>query len=60
VDAQARACRWSECAAYNKIVGTPALHEEVLALFATGATPKQIEVALRRRHGLDLGRSLSH
>jgi len=60
VDAQARACRRPECAARNKIIDTPALHEEVLALFATGATPKQIEVALRRRHGLNLTRRVSH
>jgi len=60
VDAQARAGHRPECASRNKIVDTPALHDEVLALFATGATPKQIEVALRRRHGLDLGRRVSH
>ncbi|MCC5022746.1 MAG: IS30 family transposase [Candidatus Synoicihabitans palmerolidicus] len=48
------------CAARNKVADTPALRDEVLALFATGATPKQIEVALRPRHGLDLTRRVSH
>jgi len=32
----------------------------VLSLFTTGAKPKQIEVALRQRHGLDLTRHVSH
>jgi IS30 family transposase len=36
------------------------LLDEVRALLATGATPKQIEVALRRRHGLDSTRRVSH
>ncbi|MCC5025240.1 MAG: IS30 family transposase [Candidatus Synoicihabitans palmerolidicus] len=54
MDAQTRACRRPKCA------DTPALREEVLILFATGAKPKQIEVALRRRHGLDLTRRVSH
>jgi IS30 family transposase len=60
VDAQARACRRPARAARNKIADTPALLTEVRALFATGATPKQIEVALRRRHVLDLARRVSH
>ncbi|MCC5023605.1 MAG: helix-turn-helix domain-containing protein [Candidatus Synoicihabitans palmerolidicus] len=60
MDAQTRACRRPKCAVRNKVADTPALRDEVLALFATGATPKQIEVALRRRHGLDLTRRVSH
>ncbi|MCC5021524.1 MAG: hypothetical protein J6386_01305 [Candidatus Synoicihabitans palmerolidicus] len=54
------ACRRPKCAARNKVADTPTFRDEVLALFATGATPKQIEVALRRRHGLDLTRRVSH
>ncbi|MCC5021496.1 MAG: helix-turn-helix domain-containing protein [Candidatus Synoicihabitans palmerolidicus] len=57
MDAQ---CRRPKCAARNKVADTPALCDEVLTLFATGATPKQIEVTLRRRHGLDLTRRVSH
>jgi IS30 family transposase len=60
VDAQARACRRPVLAARNKLADTPALLAEVRALFASGATPKQIEVALRRRHGLDASRRVSH
>ncbi|MCC5023053.1 MAG: helix-turn-helix domain-containing protein [Candidatus Synoicihabitans palmerolidicus] len=60
MDAQTRACRRPKCAVRNKVADTPALRDEVLALFATGATPKQIEVALRQRHGLDLTRRVSH
>ncbi|MCC5023929.1 MAG: IS30 family transposase [Candidatus Synoicihabitans palmerolidicus] len=60
MDAQTRACRRPKCAVRNKVADTPAFRDEVLALFATGATPKQIEVALRRRHGLDLTRRVSH
>ncbi|MCC5024781.1 MAG: helix-turn-helix domain-containing protein [Candidatus Synoicihabitans palmerolidicus] len=60
MDAQTRACRRPKRAVRNKVADTPALRDEVLALFATGATPKQIEVALRRRHGLDLTRRVSH
>lgn len=60
VDAQARACRRPAQATRNKIADTPALLAEVRMLFATGATPKQIEVALRRRHGLDPARRVSH
>ncbi|MCC5021728.1 MAG: hypothetical protein J6386_02510 [Candidatus Synoicihabitans palmerolidicus] len=60
MDAQTRACRRPKCAARNKVADTPALRDEVLTLFATGATPQQIEVALRRRHGLDLTRRVSH
>ncbi|MCC5022844.1 MAG: IS30 family transposase [Candidatus Synoicihabitans palmerolidicus] len=60
MDAQTRTCRRPKCAVRNKVADTPALRDEVLALFATGATPKQIEVALRRRHGLDLTRRVSH
>ncbi|MCC5023418.1 MAG: helix-turn-helix domain-containing protein [Candidatus Synoicihabitans palmerolidicus] len=60
MDAQTRTCRRPKCAARNKVADTPALRDEVLALFATGATPKQIAVALRRRHGLDLTRRVSH
>ncbi|MCC5025519.1 MAG: hypothetical protein J6386_23290 [Candidatus Synoicihabitans palmerolidicus] len=60
MDAQTRACRRPKCAARNKVADTPALRDEVLALFVTGAKPKQIEVALRRRHGLDLTRRVSH
>ncbi|MCC5023250.1 MAG: helix-turn-helix domain-containing protein [Candidatus Synoicihabitans palmerolidicus] len=60
MDAQTRACPRPKCAARNKVADTPALRDEVLALFATGATPKQIEVALRRRHGLALTRRVSY
>jgi IS30 family transposase len=60
VDAQGRACRRPARALRNKIADTPALLAEVWALFVTGATPKQIEVALRRRHGLDASRRVSH
>ena len=60
VDAQARACRRPTRAIRNKIADTPALRDEVLTLFATGATPKQIEVALRRRHPKDPTRRVSH
>jgi IS30 family transposase len=60
VDAQARACRRPSLSARNKLADTPALLAEVRGLFATGATPKQIEVALRRRHGLDASRRVSH
>ena len=60
VDAQARACRRPKRAERNKIADTPALQGDVLALLATGATPKQIEVALRRRHPQDSTRRVSH
>lgn len=60
VDAQARACRRPKRAERNKIADTPALRTEVLELFATGATPKQIEVALLRRHPHDPTRRVSH
>lgn len=60
VDAQQRACRRPDRAARNKIADTPALRDEVLALLRTGATPKQIEVALRRRHGDKQCRRVSH
>ncbi|MCC5023783.1 MAG: hypothetical protein J6386_13815 [Candidatus Synoicihabitans palmerolidicus] len=60
MDAQTRACRRPKCAVRNKVADTPALRDEVLALFATGATPKQIEVALRRRHDLELTRRVSY
>jgi IS30 family transposase len=60
VDAQARACRRPAQATHNKIADNPALLDEVRALLGTGATPKQIEVALRRRHGLDSTRRVSH
>jgi IS30 family transposase len=60
VDAQARACRRPAQATHNKIADTPALLDEVRALLATGATPKQIEAALRRRPGLDSTRRVSH
>ena len=38
----------------KRIAVTPVLQGEVLALLATRAAPKQIEVALRRRHPNDL------
>jgi transposase, IS30 family len=60
VDAQARACRRPALAGRNKLADAPALLAEVRDLFATGATPKQIEVALRRRHPLDGKRRVSH
>jgi IS30 family transposase len=60
VDAQARACRRPKRAERNKIADTPALQGDVLALLKTGATPKQIEVALRRRHPHDPTRRVSH
>ena len=60
VEAQACACRRPKRAARNKIADTPALQDEVVALLATGATPKQIEVALRRRHPHDPARRVSH
>lgn len=60
VDAQARACRRPALAVRNKLADSPALLAEVRGLFATGATPKQIEVALRRRYGLDASRRVSH
>lgn len=60
VEAQTRACRRSGQAPRNKIVDTPALLAEVRELFATGATPKQIEVALERRHPEDESRRVSH
>ncbi|MCC5023704.1 MAG: hypothetical protein J6386_20025 [Candidatus Synoicihabitans palmerolidicus] len=37
MDAQTRACRRPKCAVRNKVADTPALRDEVLALFATGA-----------------------
>lgn len=60
VDAQTRACRRPKRAERNKIAYTPALRGDVLALLKTGATPKQIEVALRRRHPHDPARRVSH
>lgn len=60
VEAQARACRRPQRAKLNKIADTPRLQGDVLALLKTGATPKQIEVALRRRHPHDLTRRVSH
>jgi IS30 family transposase len=60
VDAHSQACRRPKRAERNKIADTSALREEVLALFATGATPKQIEVALLRRHPHDASRRVSH
>jgi IS30 family transposase len=60
VDAQARACRRPKGTERNKVADTPALRSDVLALLGTGATPKQIEVALRRRHPHDAARRVSH
>jgi transposase, IS30 family len=60
VDAQVRARRRPAQAARNKIADTPDLKSEVRALLVTGATPKQIEVALRRRHPQDPTRRVSH
>jgi IS30 family transposase len=60
VEAQARACRRPKRAKRNKVADTPALQADVLALLKTGATPKQIEVALRRRHPHDPSRRVSH
>lgn len=60
VEAHARASRRPAQAARNKIADTPALLAEVRELLAIGTTPKQIEVALRRRHGLDTSRRVSH
>lgn len=60
VEAQARACRRPERAARNKIADTPALFAEVRELLARGTTPRQIEVALARRHPEDGSRQVSH
>ena len=60
VEAQSRACRRPAQATRNKIADTPALLAEVRELLATGATPKQIEVALARRHPEDASRRVSH
>lgn len=60
VDAQSRACRRPARSRRNKVADTPALFGEVRGLMATGATPKQIEVALKRRHPDDLLRCVSH
>lgn len=60
VEAQARAYRRLKRAERNKIADTPALHGDVLSLLKTGATPKQIEVALRRRLPHDPTRRVSH
>jgi IS30 family transposase len=53
-------CRRPKRAKRNKIADTPALHGDLLALLKTGATPKQIEVALRRRHPHYPARRVSH
>jgi hypothetical protein len=60
VDAEERSGRRPEQAARNKIADTPLLLAELRELFSTGANPKQIDVALRRRHGLDDSRRVSH
>jgi IS30 family transposase len=60
VGAQERACRRPARNQCNKIADTESLRHEVLELFGTGATPKQIEVALRRRHPHDPSRRVSH
>lgn len=60
VDAQMRACRRPKQHARNKIADTPTLLEKVVALLRTGATPKQIEVALRRRYPDDPTQHVSH
>jgi IS30 family transposase len=60
VDARVCACRRPKRAERNKIADTHALQHDVLALLATGATPNQIEVALRRRPRHDPARSVSH
>jgi IS30 family transposase len=60
VDAQARACRRPKGTKCNKVADTPALRSDVLAFLVPGATPKQIEVALRRRHPHDAARRVSH
>lgn len=60
VAAQARACRRPAQAARNKIADSPALFAEVRELLVLGTTPKQIEVALARRHPEDESRQVSH
>ena len=44
----------------NKINDSPSLFTEVSALLRTGAAPKQIEVALRRKYPDDPSRRVSH
>ncbi|MCC5024942.1 MAG: hypothetical protein J6386_20080 [Candidatus Synoicihabitans palmerolidicus] len=41
MDAQTRACRRPKCAVRNKVADTPALRDEVLALFATALRPSK-------------------
>ena len=53
-------CRRPKRAKRNKIADTPALHGDLFTLLKTGAAPKQIEVALRRRHSHDSARRVSH
>lgn len=60
VDAHSKACRRPSRAIRNKVADNPALRAEVLCLLATGATPKQIEIALARRHPQDIQRRVSH
>lgn len=60
VEAQARACRRPAHAVRNKLADNPALLAEVRGLLSTGATPKQIEVALARRHPENDSLRVSH
>ena len=60
VEAQNRAGQRPAQAERNKIADSPLLLAELRELFSTGANPKQIDVALRRRHGLDDTRRVSH
>lgn len=60
VDAHARAGRRPQGALRNKVADNPELLEAVIALMRTGATPKQIEVAFRRRHPDNPARQVSH
>lgn len=58
--AQARANRRPARATRNKVADSAVLRTEILSLFQTGATPKQIEVALRRKYPFDCNRNVSH
>ena len=59
-EAQTRACRRPNRAKVNKVAGSDALKTDVHRLLNTGASPKQIEVALHRQYPQIPARHVSH
>ena len=58
--AQTESNRRPTMGARNKLANDPTLLTEVRALLETGATPRQIEMALRRKHPQNPERRVSH